>query len=309
MSNVGSISRLQCNCRTELHYYGPAGGPCEVSRAQLSAEGIIWLKGNQSFREAMSHFSTSIQPWPSLLNDSDLRHHTSTWVSEAARFWGDQGPHVEYLDFWNWLSLFGILVLPKQAYKNAFWKDATGLGAWIETLKNVSTIDHPSRIQYRRIATALDNWHLEGAAQYLSQAGDHQGREVWPSIALLSDALAFHDGVVDAPIDIALLPVNISCRLATTKRFIFKGCIPEEDLVERLLHERHSMSHTRVPHYARVVTVAQHYSGAYFHFLIEALVRVTPLLPELRANSADDTAALLHNNTSQSSRLHLHVSA
>ncbi len=38
-----------------------------------------------------------------------------------------------------------------------------------------------------------------------------------------------------------------------------------------------------VPHFSRVVSIANHFGVAYYHFVVESLVRVTPFLDELRS--------------------------
>ena len=204
MSRRGGTSRLDCTCRVYLSFDGPDGGPCEISRAKLLSQGVIWLYGDDNHQETMSRFGASVQPWQQSLNDSDLAYHVRTWAAEAARFWGSQGPPVEHLPISAWFHPLLKLVLGGKRYKNAFWKDATGLGAWIEVLRNVSTIQHPSLSKFGRIASALDEWRLEDAAQHLAQARDEQGREAWPSTALLHNALVYHDGVVDAPIKVPI---------------------------------------------------------------------------------------------------------
>ena len=302
-SREGSTSRFDCTCREDLHYYGPAGGPCEIDRDRLRSKGIVWLFGNDSYRGEMARagVGASVEPWPESLRDSGLTQHSSTWPWEAARFWGDQGPRVEEPRLSGWSRRFWRLVLREHSYRDRFRKDATGLGAWVEALHNVSVIEHPTRKNYRRIGDALDEWRLGDAAQYLSQASDGQGREVWPSTVILSNALVFHDGVVDAPIDVPLLRKRRPHRLAATKRFVFKGCMPGTKFLETLMaHDRLSLSNTSVPHYPRVASLAQHFGAEYFHFMVEVLVRVPPLLSELRQAAADEPSRL---------RLHLSASA
>ena len=40
-----------------------------------------------------------------------------------------------------------------------------------------------------------------------------------------------------------------------------------------------------VPHYARVVSIANHFGNAYYHFVIESLIRLEPLLPEVHKHT------------------------
>ena len=190
-SKAGSTLQLDCTCIKASYYLGPPGGPCELSREKMRPKGVIWLYGNDSFLEEM-RFSASVYPWPLSLKDDDLIHHVGTWASEAARFWGDQGES-HMLDS-NMTS--ASLVVQDRRYKDAFWKDAAGLGAWIDTLRN-SSIINPVRKKYGKIATAMDEWRLEDAARYFAQEGvGHDGQEVWPSTALISNALVWHDGIV-----------------------------------------------------------------------------------------------------------------
>jgi hypothetical protein len=116
--------------------------------------------------------------------------------------------------------------------------NATGLGAWIEAIRNSSTI-HPSRTKYAHIATAMHEWRLEDAAQSFSQGLGKDGREVWPSIAHISNALIWHDGIVDAPIAVPISQ-NKHRIFRSTKRFIFKGCVPQS--IQVVLFELSNLS-------------------------------------------------------------------
>jgi hypothetical protein len=44
-----------------------------------------------------------------------------------------------------------------------------------------------------------------------------------------------------------------------------------------------------VPHYARVVSIANHFGNAYYHFVIESLIRLEPLLPEVHTHTHSHT--------------------
>jgi hypothetical protein len=206
---------------------------------------VIWLSGNDSFREEMSRLSTRVEAWPQAQSgsDDDLLLHVSSWASDAARFWGQQGPDIGTPQPSPWIRPLWVLLFGAQSFKNAFWKDATGLGAWIEALRKVSAIDYPTRNMYRQIGGALEDWRLEEAALYLSLSRGQQGQqgkelsipenssvsrkraqssgnelsipitrlwpatglgkevagvaevEVWPSTALVANALVYHDGV------------------------------------------------------------------------------------------------------------------
>lgn len=211
-SKAGSTSQLNCTCMEFYAYQGPNGGPCKHSREKMRSKGIIWFDGNDSFLEEI-RVSASIYPWPQALKDDALTHHVSTWASEAAHFWGDQGPRIESESNkkrergWRRAeegerkkenegeSKSVSIVLRDCRYKDAFWKDATGLGAWIEVLRKRSSVGETHQ-KYRQVATAIDEWRLEDAARYWSNEVGHDGREVWPSTALISNALVWHDGIV-----------------------------------------------------------------------------------------------------------------
>lgn len=168
MSKPGSTTRLDCKCLVMLHFRGPAGGPCEVSREELRSAGLVCLYSNDSFQQEMTRFSAPVQPWPESLKDEDLTHHVSTWASGAAQFWGYQGPLIES----NMTSASLVL------RRHKMFKGVTSLGAWIEILRNSSTTS-PGRKKYRQISTAMDKWRLEDVARYWSNGVGQDGREVW----------------------------------------------------------------------------------------------------------------------------------
>ena len=94
-------------------------------------------------------------------------------------------------------------------------------------------------------------------------------------------------------------------RRQETRRFVLKGCAVASEAYLDLLQSRFEETlcyYASVPHYARVVSIANHFGGAYYHFVIESLVRLTPFLPELRANARS-------TNPSDKARLVVHVSS
>ena len=244
--------------------------------------------------------------WPAALGDSEVLEHAKTWPAAAARFWGEQGPPalqgVDKRGARGWMQALGSLVMREETFKNVFWKDAAGLGALIEVLGTVSPSDHPSLQFLGDAAAALEDWRLHDAVRILAQEHDTHTPSThtpatprWPSTAELTNALVYHDGVVDAPVSLPLVLASSAVRPVThagvapdlsCTRYVFKGCVAEHATMGKLLEPerlpRNASIYASIRHYHHVTSIAQPFGGHYYHFLVESLTRVTPFLPQLR---------------------------
>jgi len=260
-----------CLCE-EGHRQGH--GVCTVSSC---SDKVVWLFSTDNFTDELQRHGVALVPWPMSLMDADLTHHLHMWTKDAARFWDSQTASDALL-----MNVSAAAGAPAGRVK-----DASDLGAWVKPLRE-SFRKAPSRKKYDILASGISDWRLEDAAATLSDA-HHNGREVWPAVAVFPNALVHPDGVVESPVAVQddrkpARPSRPFKRLPHTKRFTLKGCqVPSR---RHLALQRARVSDKSEPaHYIRAASIANIIAGAYFHFVIETLTRITPLLPELRNGS------------------------